>query len=173
MNELLLELLQPREVLLCEGKYKVSVPSPEFNALFLAFHAGQHYCSGLRLHHLFDYACMLKKYGLPLSPKITDRKLLNFIYALTSLCNGFFGTSVQVPADESLVKEVCGQIMHPRFSGHAPKNPLGLFLYKTVRFFHTHRKTSRIFTRPLSAVLWNSIVFHIKNPKTILMNTDK
>ncbi len=172
-DALLLELLQPREVSLCEGKYRISVPSPEFNAIFLAFHAGQHYCAGLRLHHLFDYACMLKRYGLPLSPRITDRKFLNFIYALTALCNELLGTSVQIPADEALAKEVCGQIMHPRFNGNAPKNPIGIFFYKTAKFFYTHYKSSRIFSRPLPAVLWKSIVFHLKNPKTILMDTDK
>ncbi len=173
MDELLNSLLQPREVLLCDGKHKVHVPSPEFNAIFLAFHAGQHYCAGLRLHHLFDWACMLRKYGLPLSDKVTDKKFLNFIYALTTICNELLGTSVPVSYDADLTKEVCTQIMHPRFSGSAPKNPVGIFLYKTAKFFHTHRKSSRIFSRPLSAVLWNSIVFHLRNPKTILMDTDK
>ncbi len=173
MNDLLIELLQPRKVELCDGKYRISAPSPEFNALFLAFHAGQHYCAGLRVHHLFDYACMIKKYGLPLSQKITDRKLLGFIHALAALCNELLGTSVQVTADEALTAEVCDQIMHPRFTENVPKNKLGIFVYKFFKFFWTHYKTSRIFNKSFFGVLWNSIVFHIKNPKTICMDTIK
>ncbi len=171
MDNLLLEIMDPREVGLCDSKYRVSVPSPEFNAVFLSFHAGQHYCSGLRVHHLFDWACLLRKYGLPLSSKVYDRKFLNFVYALTELCNILLGTEVDVPADEKLTREVYEQLMRPRFSGKAPENRIGIILYKTAKFFYTHYKSSRIFSKPLYKVIWNSITFHIRNPKTIFMTS--
>ena len=43
------------------GRRPDPYPSPLFNMLFVAFHAAQHYGSGLVLHHLCDWACLLKK----------------------------------------------------------------------------------------------------------------
>lgn len=173
MNVLLLEILNPQQTSLCDGKYQILTPSPEFNALFLAFHAGQHFCSGLRLHHLFDYACMLKKFGLPLSDKVTDRKLLRFIHAMTALCNRLFGTDVKVPENPEMTDEVYEQIMHPLFSGNAPSNKFGIFLYKGGRMLYSHYKQSKIFSRSLWKVFWNSVIFHIKNPSTIFFVSSK
>ena len=51
-DEILHRELNPRTVALKEGK--VQIPSPTFNALFVAFHALQHYGSGIALHHLCD-----------------------------------------------------------------------------------------------------------------------
>lgn len=167
MNDLLLKLMDPHETLLCDGKYKIMTPSARFNALFLSFHAGQHYCSGLRVHHLFDWACMLKKHGLQLSDEITDKKLLGFIYALTDICNELLGTSVEVTADKKFSKEVYTQLMHPLFSGEPPKNKILIFFYKGARLFYSNYKQSKIFSKPLLKVLWNSIVFHIRRPDTI------
>ena len=173
MNDLLLKLMNPKDTGLCDGRYVISTPSPEFNALFLSFHAGQHYCAGFRLHHLFDWACMLKKYGLPLSTEVTDRKLLRFIHTMTDLCNSLLGTEVKVPVDEKMTAEVYEQIMHPRFAGDPPKNRIVIFVYKTAKLFYTHFKQSKIFNKPLWGVLWNSIVFHFKRPDTIFTVVNK
>ncbi len=173
MDILLHEMLNPSETLLCDGRYKVMIPSPEFNAIFLSFHAGQHYCAGLRIHHLFDWACLLKNYGLPLSDKVMDKKFLGFIYALTNISNELLGTEVKVPCDEKMTIEVYEQLMHPKFSGNAPKNKLSLFFFKAARMVHSHFKSSRIFDQTLIVTFWRSLVFHIRNPKTIFMNTDK
>lgn len=173
MNDLLLKILKPEKVSLCEGKYTISVPSPEFNALFLSFHAGQHYCAGFKLHHLFDWACMLEKFGLPLSTEVTDKKLRRFIYSLTDICNCLLATEVSVPADKRMTEEVYDQIMHPLFSGEPPKNKIAVFAYKTARLFHTHYKQSKIFSKPLLGVLWHSLVFHIKRPDTIFTVVNK
>ncbi len=167
MNDLLLKIMDPQNTPLCDGKYNILTPSASFNALFLSVHAGQHYCSGLRVHHLFDWACMLKKHGLPLSQEITDRKLLRFIYSLTHICNELLGTSVEVHADEGFSAEVYYQIMNPRFSGEAPKNKIAVFVYKTAKLFYNNYKQSKILSKSFYKVLWNSIEFHIRRPDTI------
>ena len=173
MNDLLLKLMNPTDTVLCNGRYTVSTPSPEFNALFLSFHAGQHYCSGFRLHHLFDWACMLKKYGLPLSEEVTDRKLKRFIYSLTDLCNCLFGTEVEVPADKKMTCEVYEQIMHPRFRGEPPKNNAAIFVYKTAKLLYNHYKHSKVLSLSLLGVIWDSITFHWKRPDTIFTAPDQ
>ena len=167
MDILLKRLLEPRKVYLCNSQYEIWVPSPEFNVLFLSCHAGRHYCEGLRLHHIYDWACMLKKYGLLISKDVKDKKLLRFIYSLTEICNILFETNVSFAGDASLSREVYGQIMHPKYEGNCPKSKLGIFFYKIARVFYVHRMQSKIYDRSLWGILWHSFVFHLKNPKTI------
>lgn len=173
MNDLLLKIIDPHETSLCDGRYTIKTPSASFNALFLSYHAGQHYCSGLRLHHLFDWACMLEKHGLQLSQEITDKKLLRFMYSLTYICNKLLGTSVEIHADEIFSAEIYTQIMHPRFSGEPPQNKIAVFMYKIGRFFYSNHKQSKIFSKPFFKVLWNSVVFHFKRPDTIFTVSNK
>ena len=167
MDQLLKSLLGPREVDLCGGKYSILVPSPDFNALFLSCHAARHYCEGMRLHHIFDWACMLKLYGLPLSEQIIDRKLLRFIYSLTDICNCLLGTNVEVPNNMKMANEVYEFIMHPKFEGVTPNNKIGIFFYKTFKFFYIHYMQSRVYGRSLFQMLSYSILFHITHPETI------
>ena len=116
---------------------------------------------------------MLKKFGLQLSDEITDRKILNFIYTLTDICNSLLGTDVEIPADKDFSEEVYAQIMHPLFSEEIPGNKISLFIYKTAKFFYTHYKQSKIFSKPILKVLWNSIEFHIKRPDTVFTVSNK
>ena len=90
MDALLKELLQPVKVEL-DGKHEILIPSPAFNTLFLAFHSAQHYGRGLALHHLCDWACLLKKVGLDIPEGVTDIRFKRMIYALTQLCNSYLG----------------------------------------------------------------------------------
>ena len=63
VNALLYKVLEPQFTYLMDGEYKVMIPPPTFNAMFLAFHASQHYGSGLALHHLCDWAVFLNTVG--------------------------------------------------------------------------------------------------------------
>lgn len=62
VEKVLKEHMNPQPTELDGGR--VLTPSPLFNMLFVAFHAAQHYGSSLVLHHLCDWACLLKKHGL-------------------------------------------------------------------------------------------------------------
>ena len=171
MDELLHTLLDPQPVELCEGKYRVNVPPPAFNALFLSFHAAQHFGNGIRLHHLFDWACLLKRYGWCLPKGVTDDRLLDFICALTHLCNRLLDTDVPVKGGEPMVNEVYEQLMHPVYppNGGVPvKGVFAILLYKTKRLLYIHRMTSKIFDHSLWPVVWRSIVVHLRKPHTIL-----
>lgn len=111
--ELLLEkIISPCKVELLPDGY-VYVPSIEFNTVFIAFHAAQHYGAGLALHHLCDWACLIKKYGLNIPSCVTDKYFINGINAFTYLCNNFLGTSVPVSGCEKLASEIINEILHP------------------------------------------------------------
>ena len=170
VNALLEKVLEPRETSLLDGGCRIWIPSPAFNTLFLAFHASQHYGSGLSLHHLCDWAMLLKRYGLALPEELTDKRFLEAIAAFTQLCNRYLGTSVPVKGGEALADEMLQEILHPRYPHKAGVRVSGkwnILLYKTRRFFYMARISNRILYRPLWKRIWASVVAHVRRPETI------
>ena len=164
--------LKPRTVELVEGK--VQIPSPVFNALFIAFHALQHYGSGIALHHLCDWAMILKRYGWIIPEEIQEKKLLEGMKALTQLCNEFLGTSVPVDGGEDITQEMIGEILYPPFATVVPvQSKAGIILYKTRRLLHTHHLKSSVFDISFGKRIWDSIVAHIRRPETIFGRNEK
>lgn len=168
MNKLLHRLLTPVPADLCGGDYRVMVPPPAFNALFLSFHAAQHFALGFRIHHLFDWACLLKREGWCLPKEVTDEKLLDFICALTALCNRLLGTEVPVKGGEHLVGKVYEQMMHPRYSKKIPvKGRWAVLWYKWKRMLHGQKMLRLIFDVSVTKRVMHSVWFHLKKPKSI------
>lgn len=166
VERILHENMQPERVKLAEGE--VMIPSPLFNTLFIAFHAMQHYGSGLALHHLCDWVMILRRYGLHLPEEIKDKKLLAGFAALTRLCNQYLGTSQAVEGGESIADEMMREILFPRFSERVPtQNEVGILVYKTQRFLYRYQLKSRILDSSLVEWIWKSIVSHIRKPETI------
>ena len=170
VNELLKECLQPQVTDLLEGECSILTPSSAFNTLFLAFHASQHYGSGIALHHLCDWAMLVKRYGLQLPQELTDKHFLGAIAAFTQLCNRYLGTDVEVKGGNELADEILEEVMHPKYphKAHvAVKGKLNIFIYKTRRFLHMSKVSNRILYLPLWKRIWKSVVAHVCHPKTI------
>ena len=166
IEETLIKCMNPKETILATGK--ILTPSPEFNSLFIACHALQHYGSGLALHHLCDWAIILKNYGLLIPNEIQDKKILNGFAALTTLSNLYLGTTIPVDGGDIIAKEMLQEILHPQYSVNNPKkNRVGILVYKTKRLLYNHRIKNRILTSSLTKRILSSIVAHIKAPKTI------
>ena len=168
MNQLLMELLKPQSVSLCEGKYKVNVPPPIFNCLYLPFHAAQHYGEGIKIHHLFDIACLIKQEGWQLSSKVTDPRLLNFIHSLVSLCRQLFNLDIQVEDNKLYTEEIYRHMMHPQYSNKVPvKGKIMVLGYKIRRTLHSYRKLKTIFRFTFFRWIGNSIIYHLRKPRSI------
>lgn len=170
MNDLLHNILNPKTITLCEGKYQIQIPSKEFNALFIPFHAAQHYGSGIRVHHLFDWACILKRHSWCVPPQVSDERLLDFICALTQICNALLDTNVAVKRGETLAQQVYNEMMSPKYPLHTiipNKNKIGILWFKTKRFFHNYKLMSTVFDMSLYQWIRNSVIAHIKRPETI------
>lgn len=162
--------LKPREASLLDGTCHIWIPSPEFNSIFLAFHASQHYGKGLALHHLCDWAILLKRHGLTLPDELKDKRFSEAISAFTQLCNRYLGTSVEVTGGESLADEMLKEILHPKFphkAGIPVKGKWNILAYKTKRFLHTARTSNRILYQPLWKRIWISAMVHVRCPETI------
>ena len=166
VDRILHENMHPTLASLSVGE--VMIPPPVFNTLFIAFHALQHYGSGLALHHLCDWAIILRRYGLHLPEEIKDKKLLAGFAALTQLCNQYLGTSQPIEGGESIAGEMMNEILSPSFSAEVPAHhKWGIIVYKTRRFLHGHRIQNKVLDLPLANRIWKSVVGHVRHPETI------
>lgn len=176
VNELLKQCLNPQTTGLLEGECNILTPSPAFNTLFLAFHASQHYGSGIALHHLCDWAMLVERYGLQLPKELTDKRFLEAIAAFTQLANRYLGTRVEIAGGEKLADEILQEVLHPLFphKGGVPvKGKLNILKYKTRRFLHVSRVSNRILYLPLWKRIWKSVVAHVQRPETIFQTEAK
>ena len=154
---------QPAKV----GTGEILIPSPEFNKLFVFFHAAQHLGSGLSLHHLCDWAVLINRYGLPKG--VTDKRLLRTIAAFTTLCNQLLGTSVEVKEEKKYAEKMLNEMLHPKYYKQPlPKSKIGIIVYKVKRFFYTHKIKGEIFNNSPWKSLYVSIMFHLRHPEKIL-----
>lgn len=153
------------EVAELKGGGHVLIPSSEFNTLFVAFHNFLHYGGGLSLHHLCDWACIIKKHGVVLPEELTDRYFLEGVKALTVLCNRFLGTDVKVDGGEELASEILDEMLHPINERKPSKtDQLSLLFFKMRRFVDMTRLKNRILHVPLyrNQVFWEKIKKSIK-----------
>ena len=168
INELLRKNMQPEPVALAEGE--ILRPSNAFNTLFLSFHATQHYCAGLSLHHLCDWAILLRRYGLQLPKEVKDKKLIDGIGAFTYLCNEYLGcqTPVDNPKAQAIAQEMIGEMLHPLYVNNCPhKNKVAIFIYKLRRLIHRNRLQHKIISVSFWHEFWQSFLIHLKKPESI------
>lgn len=173
MDSLLRELMRPVPVE-PGGEGRVLIPSPDFNTLFLAFHAVQHYPDGLALHHLCDWACLLRRHGLRIPEGVTDRRFRRWMAALTRLCNRYLGTDVPVEGGEQMAEDALREMLRPSFTVQVPaRTPWGIVAYKTRRLCHRHRLNSAVTGLSLARRVTNSVVAHLCRPQTIFLRGEK
>ena len=157
---ILRECMHPQLVMLPTGK-QIYIPSVEFNTLFVAFHTAQHYGHGLALHHLYDWACIIKQYGVRMPDGITDRHFLRGIDAMNYLCNSYLGTSVEVSRKgRRVAAEILEEIFEPYEGGEMPARGLWKQLrFKARRFVRMVRVNNTFFYTPLwrKAAFWQKI----------------
>lgn len=135
LDEYLHKSLNPHIQKLPNGT-KILVPSKEFNTIFLAHHAYQHFIfGGIDIHHLTDWSTHIKKNGLEFPNEAKNTKFEKFTYALTNLSNRYLGTNVKVPEDKKFEDKIFNMLLHPE-EKPIPKdlNKAELLVFKTKRF---------------------------------------
>lgn len=188
LNDILAECIDPREVTFHDGKYRILVPSPQFNMLFISCHAFQHYGSGIALHHLYDWAALIKNHGLQVPAQVKEENFLRAIAAFTHLANRYLGTAqdlqqlkVEGRAEgkapdgyEKLAHEMLHEMLHPRFPAVVPhKDPVRILIYKTRKVLRSARLSRDVLGASPVRRLADSVVAHLKAPDTILSRGEK
>ena len=178
LNELLHKVLEPREVELYNGEYKLLVPSPLFNTLFISCHAFQHYGSGIALHHLYDWATILKNHGLLIPDEIKNERFLRAIAAMTHLCNEHLGT--QIPLDsfphgyEEMSDEMLKEMLYPIYSKIVPHTGYAkIFFYKTKKVLRSAKLANDVFGASIFGRLMESFIAHLMHPSMIFGRGDE
>ena len=160
--------MHPQPTVLDGGE--VLTPAPDFNTLFVAYHAMIHYGGGMKLHHLCDWACLCMRYGQRMPTDVTDRHFLHFVSALTQLSNRLLGTDIpdDTAAPEALAQEVLMEMLRPPFANKVPTtNPVGIIIYKIRRFAHRQRVRRRVVGELVYREILRSIINHLRTPKLI------
>ena len=166
MEKLLKENISPTLTSLSVGE--VMTPSAVFNTLFISLHAFQHYCAGMTLHHLCDWAMVISRYGLHIPSEVNDKSYIKGIHTLTMLCNRYLGTDISVDGDEELAEDMLSEMFYPKYSKVVPSGgKIQLLIYKTRRLFYGHRRRSKILRESFVSMIWRSVINHIRYPHTI------
>ena len=169
VDVILNEIVNPQPTELLDGECKIYTPSIEFNTLFISFHAAQHCGTGLSLHHLFDWAVIINRYGLQIPEQLKDFHFRRWMAIMTQLSNRLLGTSVPVEGGEKYVDEILQEMLYPKYEHKTEpvKGKLGILIYKTKRFVHRNRLLSIALGGSLAKAAYQSLVHHISNPKKI------
>ncbi len=178
LNNLLHRDLNPQEVDLYNGEFKILVPSPAFNTLFISCHAFQHYGSGIALHHLYDWATILKNHGLHIPHEVNNEHFLRAIAAFTHLSNIYLGTDITLDSYpdgyKELANEMLNEMLHPVYCKYVPySNYAMIFIYKTKKVFRSAKLASSVFGVSITGRIMESVVAHIKKPSTIFYRGEK
>ena len=178
LNDLLREVLEPQVAELYNGEYKILVPSPTFNTLFISCHAFQHYGSGIALHHLYDWATILKNHGLHIPDKIKNEKFLRAIAAMTHLCNLHLGTSIDLSGYphgyEEMSDEMLKEMLYPIYSKIVPHTGYAkIFFYKTRKVLRSAKLANDVFGASIFGRLMESFIAHVMHPSTIFERGDE
>ena len=146
--------IQTHSVELMNGELKTEVPSTNFDSIFVALHAAQHYGIGLSLKHLCDWALLLKQDDFATPPELDDKYIKLTISTLTQLCNRYLNPNASAEHSSNLANKMMQEILHPPYYGITPKGGL----YKT-RLFQLRNRV-HIFMlkhRLLGVSLWGKI----------------
>ena len=178
LDEFLHKVVGPEEVQLYNGEYKILVPSPMFNTLFISCHAFQHYGSGIALHHLYDWAVILKNYGLHLHCELENEKFLRAIAAMTHLCNKHLGTSIELGGFphgyKEMADEMLKEMMYPIYSKVVPHtNYVKIFIYKTRKVLRSAKLANDVFGASIFGRLMESFIAHLMHPSMIFGRGDE
>ena len=161
--------LNPREQILPNGT-KILVPSKEFNTVFLAQHAFQHYIlGGIDIHHLTDWATHLQSNGMEFPGELKGTRLEEFTNAFTNLSNKYLGTKIKAPENKEYEEKLLQILLNPK-SDSMPENlnNLEVVLFKTRRLIKKAKHAREYGGRNIAKVLVQTALDKLKDPAVIL-----
>lgn len=173
LNGVLKTVLNPKEELFLDGECKVLAASQEFNMLFISYHMFQHFGNGIAVHHLYDWASLINKYGLKLPQEVDEIHFLRALAAISYLSNKYLGTDLDIsslPGDyEELAQKILDEMFHPKYSEKIPyKNPVAIVWFKFRRLVYKSKLKGYIFGVSRLHFLANSVFWHLRYPSTIV-----
>ena len=173
LNGILQKILNPKKEILLNGECKILAASQEFNMVFIAYHTFQHFGNGIALHHLYDWANLINKFGLVIPKEVDEIHFLRAVAALTFLSNRYLDTNVDISSFpdnyQELAKIMFDEMLLPKYQENIPyRNPIAVVLYKFRRLVYKSKLKGYVFGVSRFNFLLNTVFWHLRYPETIV-----
>ena len=158
---------------------EVTLPPPNFNALFLLRHMTGHFVTAeTALRHFCDWAMFASKYGESIDwPQITEiAKRFNldrFLAIANRICVENLGFSSLkfgniISEDSTLTQRVLQDIISPEFNQSYPSHSkIGVVIFRTKRWWAKRWKQRLVYNDSLVGIFFKRIIDYASNPKSI------
>ena len=160
------------------------LPSPEFNAIFIIRHMGQHFAgSSTSIRHLLDWCTFMMRCN-EASDMVRDNwvrvvdcwremGLMEFVKCINSICVNYLGVvpdvfEGQMSSNAFLVERVLDDVLQPEFDEKCEKkNVLNVVYYKTRRFFANGWKRRLVYKEGILEQFFTGSIAHMLRIRTI------
>lgn len=158
---------------------QITLPSSDFNALFLLKHSAAHFAAiEVGLRHICDWAMFVRAYGAKVDWARLNRtaerfNMHRFLSAINRICveklgvdEALFGGNIS--SDKALTDRILSDILSPEFNEEQPEgNPLKVVWFKWRRWWTNRWKHRLVYRDSLLATFAHQVVAHLKKPKSI------
>lgn len=160
------------------GGARVFLPPPDFNAIFLMRHMGQHFAgSEIKVRHVLDWGLFVERYKDSIDwgqvAALWERMGIGqFAGCVRSICQRWFGIECKGleamgEADGELVERVMNDILHPEFAEQKPEGLLPVVMFKTRRFFANGWKKGLVYKESVAEHFVTGSLSHLRRFGTI------
>lgn len=157
---------------------KIYLPSPDFNAIFLMRHMGQHFAGEyLNLRQVLDWGFFIRTHydEVDWNETISFLKeigLYTFFNQINAICIDYLGFDEtvfpSVKRDEMLEEHILSDILHPEFAERKPSfGLLSIVTFKLHRWWHNRWKHKLIYKDRLLVTFITLVLSHLKRIETI------
>ncbi len=169
-NDYLSDIFHTEGVSLFNGT-KILIPTIEFNKVLVVTHALQHLGTGLSLHHLCDWAVILRHTDFSLPEQLSDDKFRKGVLAMTQLCIKYLGTEYSEGAD---INPLCNVILNDIFYNkyhkkELPQNHIKRLWFKTQRLIYVERLRAQFWDLKWVNNVMNSVMSNLKHPSKLFL----
>lgn len=157
----------------------ITLPAPDFNALFLLKHMAAHFAAiEIGFRHICDWAVFVRAYGDKvdwdlLKTTATRFNMHRFLGAVNRLCVDRLGIDESmcggfVGEDRALAERILNDILAPEFGEQQPKgNPVKVVWFKWRRWWVNRWKHRLVYRDSLGATFVHQVIAHLRKPKSI------
>ncbi len=158
---------------------QITLPSPDFNALFLLKHMAAHFAAiEIGFRHICDWAIFVRSYGNKVDwdqLKATAERfnMHRFLEVVNLICFDKLGIDKShfgdlIGNDVVLADRILNDIISPEFNQEQPSgNPIAVIWFKWSRWWANRWKHRLVYRDSLMATFFHQVIAHLRKPKSI------
>lgn len=158
---------------------KITLPSADFNALFLMRHMGQHFAGEhLNMRQVLDWGFFVRSHTSEIDwiaavDRLRAIGLYTFFNQINAICVDYLGFNEDIfppiKRQESLESRILKDILHPEFAESKPLSGLmPILVFKWRRWWHNRWKHPLVYDEWWLPMLLTLIWSHLRRWRTIM-----